>query len=758
VGDAIRARYAPIPRRVSGYNLDELLPERGFHVARSLVGTEGTCVVVTEATVRLVPWPAHRVLVVVGYADVYEAADDVPDVLRSRPIGLEAIDDELVAGIRAKRIDADVELLPEGGAWLLVELGSDSAEEAREQAEHLLDRLRGRVARLVLDPREQQALWKVREAGLGATAGLPGRPDTWEGWEDAAVPPDRLGDYLRDFRALLARYGYRASTYGHFGDGCVHTRIPFDLRTERGIAEFRTFVEEASDLVVRYGGSLSGEHGDGQSKAELLEKQFGPEILAAFRRFKRAWDPDGRMNPGHVVDPYPIVANLRVVRVPTHPLRTVFRYPEDHGSLHRATERCIGIGLCRRTSGGTMCPSYRVTGEERHSTRGRAHLLYEMSRGDSPLSAPGFDRREVHEALDLCLSCKGCKGDCPMRVDVATYKAEFAHRWYRWRLRPRIAWFFGYMPWLARILSLAPRLVNTLARWRPTKWVLGVHPDRPIPTLARETFRHRNARRVPAGARTGERVVLWVDSWTERFHPEVGIAAVEVLDHLGYDVAILPRPICCGRPLYDYGMLRAARRALRTCLSETRPFVADGSRIVVLEPSCASVFRDELPNLFPGDADAEGLRSAVVTLAELLRRTRPDLRASLGRRVVYHAHCHQSAVLGAHADVALLRALGADVEVLDAGCCGMSGIFGFEARKFDVSTAVAESGVLPAIRRAGAATLVCADGFSCRSQIRDLGDRRALHLAEILHAALLGSEIAQSTSADHLTHSGAPTP
>jgi FAD/FMN-containing dehydrogenase/Fe-S oxidoreductase len=734
VGDLIRARYPKIPRRISGYNLDDLLPERGFHVARSLVGSEGTCVSVVEATVQLVPWPAHRVLLVVGYPDVYEAADQVLEVLEAGPIGLEGLDRELVTGMLAKGMHTqEARELPEGDGWLLVEFGGESVAEARDKAERLARRLRS-PSEVLVDPHEQERMWKVREAGLPATARIPGRPDTWEGWEDSAVPPARLGAYLRELRTLLGRYGYRASTYGHFGDGCVHTRIPFELREQGGIARFRTFLDEASELVLAHGGSLSGEHGDGQARSEMLGKMFGPELVEAFRRFKRAWDPDGRMNPGRIVDPAPITADLRVAGVPQRPFPSVFRYPSDAGSLQHATERCVGVGRCRRLSGGTMCPSYQVTREERHSTRGRARLLYEMLRSDSPAATPRGER-DVHDALDLCLSCKGCKSDCPMGVDLATYKAEFAYRWYRRRLRPRIAYAFGYMPWLARLLGLAPRLVNLLAPLRLVKWLIGMHPLRSIPPFARETFR-RQLRRRASPQSTGQRVVLWVDSWTERFHPEVGLAAVEVLERLGFQVVVPPRALCCGRSLYDHGMLDAARRALSACLDATRPYVDEGLRIVVLEPSCASVFRDELPNLLAGEASADRLAGAVVTLAELLCEARPDLRGSFGRSVLYHAHCHHKAVLGTSADVALLRKLGAQVEVLDVGCCGMSGIFGYEPHKYEISKAIGEHGVLPAVRRAGPDTIVCADGFSCRSQLLDLADTRALHLAEVVRLAL----------------------
>ncbi|HEX3129134.1 MAG TPA: FAD-binding and (Fe-S)-binding domain-containing protein, partial [Thermoanaerobaculia bacterium] len=413
----IRERFPNIPRRVSGYNLDELLPERGFHVARALTGTEGTCAMILEATVRLVPAPRGRVLLVLGYEDVFAAADHVLEILEARPIGLEGMDRFLVENDFTRRAFRDtLSGLPPGGAWLMAEFeDGDDRETARQLA--------GRLGGLLLeDPAAQAAVWSVREAAVGTTSRDPRLGDAWPGWEDAAVAPARLSVYLRDFKALLGRFGYGAALYGHFGEGCIHARINFDLATAEGATRYRAFLEEAADLVVSHGGSLSGEHGDGQCRGELLARMFGEDLCDAFREFKTLWDPDGRMNPGKVIDPRPLDADLRV-RTPLQETETALRFPADDGRLSRAVLRCVGVGRCRREGTGVMCPSWQATGEEKHSTRGRARLLFEMLSGE--VIQDGWRSEEVREALDLCLSCKGCRSDCPAGVDMASYKAEF---------------------------------------------------------------------------------------------------------------------------------------------------------------------------------------------------------------------------------------------------------------------------------------------------------------------------------------------
>ncbi|HWN44165.1 MAG TPA: FAD-binding and (Fe-S)-binding domain-containing protein [Thermoanaerobaculia bacterium] len=744
----IREKYPDIPRRVSGYNLNSLLPENGFHVARALVGSEGTCVTVLEATLRLVPSPPARTLLVLGYPDVYTAADHVPEILEHGPTGLEGIDEVLVGQLKRKHLHMDgVELLPEGRGWLLVEMGGEDREESDSRARDLMAALRDKpdAPAMVLfdDPRQAKALWKVRESALGATAHVPGEPHAWEGWEDSAVAPAKLGGYLRELRKLMDRYGYGCSLYGHFGDGCVHTRIDFDLVTEPGIRKLRAFVEDAADLVLRYGGSLSGEHGDGQSRAELLPRMFGPELVDAFREFKSIWDPDGRMNPGKVVDAYRLDQNLRLGTGYNPPrLRTHFRLPDDDGSLANATLRCVGVGACRKTGSGTMCPSYMATREELHSTRGRARLLFEMLEGD-PLSG-GWRDEHVKEALDLCLACKACKGECPVEVDMATYKAEFFSHYYALRLRPRPAYAFGLIRWWARLASNAPHLANLVTQTPGlrslAKLAAGIAPERSIPAFAPSTFRKRFAARK-AGNGNGRRVLLWPDTFNDHFHPEIPEAAVEVLERLGFGVEIPRHPLCCGRPLYDYGMLRLAKRRLREILTELRDEIRAGTPIVALEPSCAAVFRDELVNLFPDDEDARRLSQQVFLLSELLVKEKAlDRLPELRRRAVLHVHCHQKALVPRDGEKEVLEALGLDLEILDSGCCGMAGAFGFEeGEHYRVSMQCGERVLLPAVRKAQEDTLVLADGFSCHEQITQGTGRRPLHLAQVLRMAYEGT-------------------
>jgi FAD/FMN-containing dehydrogenase/Fe-S oxidoreductase len=771
-GDEVRRRYPDIPRRVSGYNLDELLPEKGFHVGRALVGSEGTLATVLAATVELVPRLPWRALVVVSYEDAYAAADHVMEILEHEPIGLEGLDSRLVEDQRKKHMHPDdLELLPRGGGWLLVELGADEAEEAAQRAHRLRDLLAGKgsviAAEVFTDPGKQARIWEIRESGLGATARVPGEGDTWPGWEDSAVAPERMGTYMRELRELMGRFGYDGAFYGHFGDGCLHTRINFDLVTAGGLADYRRFVDRAADLVMRHGGVLSGEHGDGQARAELLPKLYGEEIAGALREMKGIFDPGNRMNPGKVVDPYPILDNLRLGADyrPWEP-ETDFAYPHDDHRFSRAALRCVGVGKCRRESGGTMCPSYRVTGEEMHSTRGRARLLFEMLRGD--VITDGWRSEEVKEALDLCLACKGCKSDCPADVDMATYKAEFLSHYYAGRLRPPAAYSMGLIYWWARLAAKAPRLVN-FATQTPglshlAKLLGGISQRRRVPRFAHRTFRAGFAARRPgafAGKSAGvrapgsgvpavahrRRVVLWPDTFNNFFDPAVAHAAVDVLEAAGWEVVVPRAMLCCGRPLYDYGFLGVAKKLLREIVDELAPEIEDGVPVVGLEPSCVATFRDELVNLLPGDRNAERLARQTWTLAELLEqkadggdgeKARPLDGFRLEGRAVYHAHCHHKAVMDARDETNLLERLGLVLETPDTGCCGMAGAFGFERDKYDLSMACGERVLLPAVRGAGRGELVIADGFSCREQIAQGTGRRALHTAQVLELALDG--------------------
>jgi FAD/FMN-containing dehydrogenase/Fe-S oxidoreductase len=747
-GDLIRERYPRIPRRVSGYCLEELLPENGFNVARALVGSESTCATVLEATCLLLPAPKIKVLVLLGYPDVYQAADHVPDVLEFHPIALEGLDDILIDHMKRKGLHPDdLAMLPEGRGWLMVELGADSREQGHERAEQLMKALgKGRNgavgANLVEDPAQEELIWEIRESGLGATALVPGEPLTWEGWEDSAVPPDKLGGYLRALRKVYQRHGYTGAFYGHFGQGCLHTRVDFDLETAPGIANWRAFLDEAADLVVAFGGSFSGEHGDGQSRAELLPKLYGPELIDAFRQFKAIWDPANKMNPGKVVNPYPITANLRLgANYQPKPVATKFAYPDDEHDFSRATLRCVGVGKCRREQSGVMCPSYMVTREEEHSTRGRARLLFEMLNGEEIVD--GWRSREVKDALDLCLACKGCKSDCPVNVDMATYKAEFMYHHYKGRLRPRQAYSIGMIWWAARLASKAPWAANLLMQTPllrdAVKWVGGVAPQRRVPRFAEVPFTTWFRRRGPV--HRGEdrpRVLLWPDTFNNYFHPATARATVEVLEAAGFEVLIPGRPLCCGRPLYDYGMLDLAERLLHEVLDSLRPLIRDGVPLVAVEPSCLAVFRDELSQMLPEDQDAKRLAGQSFTLAELLATHAPAFEPPrLEGAAIVQRHCHHYAVMGFKEDQKLLRRMGLDADLLDSGCCGMAGSFGFEkGKRYEVAAKEGERVLLPRVREAPDGTLVLADGFSCRTQIEQGSDRRVLHLAEVLRLAL----------------------
>ena len=731
--DLIREKYPKIPRRVSGYNLDQLLPENGFHVARALVGTESTCVLVLNAKLNLVHSPPHRKLVVLGYPDMATAGDHLMEILAQKPFALEGIDDWLVhAADKKGYLSQNLALLPEGGGWLLVECGGESIKEAQEHAESLKKAIGSTAvsARTYESVEQDHKVWRIRESALGLTAFVPGKPVTWEGWEDAAVPPEKVGSYLREFRKLLEQFEYDAALYGHLGDGCIHTRINFDLFTSEGVRKYRSFVETSADLVVSFGGSLSGEHGDGQSRAELLPKMFGPELIEAFREFKSIWDPDGKMNPGKVVQPYRLDENLRLgskynpINVQTH-----FQYPEDERSFARATLRCVGVGECRRMNGNTMCPSYRVTREEKHSTRGRAHLLFEMMQNE--VLTEQWHDPNVKEALDLCLSCKGCKGDCPVRVDVATYKSEFLAHYYKGRLRPRSAYSMGLIHWWARFGSKIPGLVNFFTQselFAPImKALAGISPNRKIPQFAQPTFRNSFRNRAPAESS----VILWADTFNNFFFPETLHAAAEVLKCAGFSVRIPNQILCCGRPLYDYGMLSTAKNLLSRIMENLKEEIRQGIPIVGIEPSCVAVFRDELLNLFPDNEDARKLSRQTYLLSEFLLKHDVEI-PKLNKKAIAHIHCHHRAVMGIQNEEKILQKMALDYQILDSGCCGMAGSFGFEKDHYQISVDIANLVLLPAIRTASAESLIIADGFSCREQIRQLTGQHAVHLADVL--------------------------
>ncbi|MFF8651015.1 FAD-binding and (Fe-S)-binding domain-containing protein [Streptomyces griseoluteus] len=757
----LRTGFPELPRRISGYALDALLPEHGADVARSFCGSEGTLGVLTEAVLDLVEAPAVHALAVLGYTDESAAADAAPGLLPHGPLTVE--------GMAADLIRAPIGL-PKGGAWLFVETGGASEAEARARAEAVVGAADVVDALVVTDPVAQRGLWRLREDASGTATRMPDGTEAWPGWEDCAVPPARLGAYLRDFRALLTAHGLRGAPYGHFGEGCVHVRIDFDLLTEDGVGRFRRFSEEQADLVVSHGGSLSGEHGDGQARAELLPRMYGAETVALFERAKAVWDPDDLLNPGMLVRPARLDDNLRFAVLPRRPVDVAFGYPHDDGDFRAAVRRCVGVAKCRTESVGgsaVMCPSFRATGEEEHSTRGRARLLHEMLAGE--VVTDGWRSAEVRDALDLCLSCKGCRSDCPVGVDMATYKAEFLHHHYAGRLRPAAHYSLGSLPvwlrWVAR--ARAAPLLNRLAAVGPLarlgKRAGGIAPERDIPRLAARTFSRWWRARPPApeSGGSGQLVVLWPDTFTEHLSPSVGRAAVGVLESAGLRVALPPtllpgrRPVgdgtsrtptallgarraqvCCGLTYISTGRLDRARAVLRRTLDLMEPVLEAGTPVVVLEPSCAAALRSDLPELLPGDPRAPRLAAAVHTFAETLRQHAPHWTPpALDRPVTGQTHCHQHAVLGDTADRDL-RTSAALTGPLTGGCCGLAGNFGFERGHFDISRTCAEDQLLPALHSAPESAAVLADGYSCRTQIEQLTGIRARHLAEVLAEGL----------------------
>ncbi|MEV1020382.1 FAD-binding and (Fe-S)-binding domain-containing protein [Streptomyces sp. NPDC050264] len=747
----IRTGFAPfagLPRRISGYAVDALLPENGTDLARFFCGTEGTLGLVTEATVKLVGAPIAKALAVLGYPDESAAAEAAAGLLPYGPLTVE--------GMAADLVPADSGL-PKGGAWLFVETGGATPGEARAAAEGIVRAADVVDALVVDDPAGQRRLWRIREDASGTATRMPDGSEAWPGWEDCAVPPARLGPYLREFRGLLREHGLRGTPYGHFGDGCIHVRIDFDLLTEAGIGRFRRFSEELAVLVAAHGGSLSGEHGDGQARAELLPTMYGSELVGLFERVKGVWDPADVLNPGMLVRPARLDENLRFAVLPREPVDVVFGYPHDGGDFSAAVRRCVGVAKCRTESagsgGGVMCPSFRATGEEAHSTRGRARLLHEMLAGE--VVTDGWRSEEVRDALDLCLSCKGCRSDCPVGVDMATYKAEFLHHHYEGRRRPMAHYAMG---WLPRWLRLVERtrtagIVNCLGGVRAlaglAKRVGGIAGEREIPRVARGTFSgawHRGLGRRFAAARArgdGPEVVLWPDTFTDHLAPQVAQAATRVLEAAGLAVALPPTRthgrtpavrgrVCCGLTYVSTGQLDRARAVQRRTLDLMEPVLAGERPVVVLEPSCAAALRTDLPELLPDDPRARRLADRVVTFAEALERYAPQWTPPrIDRPVVGQTHCHQHAVLGDAADRRLRERVGLEGE-LSGGCCGLAGNFGFEKGHYEVSVACAEEALLPAVREAGDGTLVLADGFSCRTQVEQLAGVRARHLAEIL--------------------------
>ena len=710
----IRTEFGRFGRQVSGYSFEHLLPENERRFDRFLVGTEGTLGIVLDATVRLVEDAPYRALAVLGYPSMAAAADAVPSLLEHPLVACEGLDDR-IARLVPGRPD-----LPTGAGWLFAEVTADSAGEAQTMAQAVA-KTAGVPAQIVTDVAQQAALWRIREDGAGLAAKTLER-QAQAGWEDAAVPPEELGAYLRDFDALLDDYGLGGVPYGHFGDGCVHVRIDFELATDQGRAGYRGFIEDAADLVASYGGSMSGEHGDGRARSELLPKMYSPAAIALMAQAKRILDPDNILNPGVLVDPAPFDVDLRL-EAQMKEFKPALRMVHDGGSFAHAVHRCTGVGKCLADNTGTgavMCPSYTASRDEKDSTRGRAHVLQEVVRGELSVSDPA-----VADALDLCLSCKGCSRDCPTGVDMAAYKSEILHQKYKGKLRPPSHYALGQLPRVARITP--PGFANAMMKskfvGRLMKAGAGVDQRRHLPLFSTRRFR-KNSPKVDQPD-----VWIWADSFTDCFAADAGRDAVALLEGQGLKVGVIAEPACCGLTWITTGQLDAARRIVGKSVEMLHPYVTSGVPVIALEPSCLAAMREDATQLLDDPRAAE-VGKGIKSLAEFLLERNYQPPKLAGRQIVVQPHCHQHAVIGFESDLALLKATGADVVRL-GGCCGLAGNFGVEKGHYETSVAIAQHQLLPAIAAAGSDAIVVADGFSCRTQVHDLSDARVITMAQL---------------------------
>ncbi len=760
--DEVERRFPKIMRRVAGYNLDEFRPGAPFNLAKLVVGSEGTLAVVTEARLRLARRPAATVLAVFQFDDIIPALERTMEILETGPTAVELTDKIVLDMARQTREHSKKLTFIEGDpeAILIVEYAGETQAELLPRLDALEARMRrggfrGTMLRLV-EPVAQANVWAVREAGVGLLLGMKTARKPVAFVEDTAVAPARVAEYTRRFREIVRRHGTEASFYGHASVGLLHTRPILDLKQARDIEEMRQIAEEVSDLVREFGGAMSGEHGDGLSRGQFLEKLFGPQLVGAFREVKAAFDPEGLMNPGKIVNPPPMTESLRygpAYRAAAPP--TTQDFTRD-GGLANAIELCSGVGACRKPRGGTMCPSYMVTLEEAHSTRGRANALRAAISGRLPREA--LTSRAMYEVMDLCIGCKACKAECPSNVDMAKLKHEFLARYHDAHGLPLRARVFGNVAAMGPLGCATAPVSNWLLGSLPVRWALdrflGIDARRRLPSFAPQRFtRWFAARRAVDGARPasgggraalgqvpgGGRVVLLVDTFTEFYYPSIGQAAVRLLEAAGCEVA-LASTRCCGRPMISNGMLRQAKALAVENVARVRPFAEAGIPLVGLEPSCTVTFKDEYPDLCPGAAAETVARQALMLEEYLAGLAAVGIRppyVEQSCRVLLHGHCHQKAMVGTGPSLAALRAVpGFAVHEVDSGCCGMAGSFGVEREHYAVSLAMGERVLFRAVRELPPDALIVAAGASCRQQIAHGTGRPALHLAEALAGAL----------------------
>jgi FAD/FMN-containing dehydrogenase/Fe-S oxidoreductase len=757
----IRARFPAYWRRVAGYNLNELVgagikpgswagggngAARPFSMARLLVGSEGTLCTVVEAKVRLVPRPKATALDVIHYRDMQEALESSQAILETGPYAVELTDKMILdlarGNIEQRQRAAFIQGDP--AAILMVEYAGDSEAEVRAKVEALEARRRrdgfGYAGHIAQDTAEQQSIWKLRKAGLGLLLGMKGDRKPIAFVEDTAVDPKHMAQFVPRFREIFAKHDTEGAYYGHCSVGCLHIRPVINLKTARGLEQVRAIADDITDLVLEFGGTISSEHGDGRARSPFLPRMYGPRLMQAFGELKQAFDPQHRLNPGNIVRSPGITEHLRYgSQYVTWEPRTLLDF-SSQGGFAAAVEMCNGVGVCRKTLEGTMCPSYMATRDEEHSTRGRANALRAVLSGTLPADA--FTGRRLYEVMDLCLECKGCKAECPSNVDMAKLKYEFLYHYHRAHGLPLRNRLFGHIARLNAVGARLPGIVNWLSGLGPSRWLLqkvaGIDRRRPLPALALQTFTAWFARHhSPAATARGE-VVLFPDTFTTYNVPEIGRAAVELLEAGGYRV-VLAEQKCCGRPLISKGLLDQAREHAARNVARLYPYASRGTAIVGLEPSCLLTLRDEAVDLLRTE-EARTVAGQSFLLEEFLLRERgrgltlPFVPSR--RKALLHGHCHQKAMVGTAPTVAALRWAGFEVSEVDSGCCGMAGSFGFEQEHYDVSVWLGNRRLAPAVKAAGPDTEIVAPGMSCRQQIDHLAGRRARHPAEVLRDAM----------------------